>query len=106
MIESRAGLAAIPKIAAVEGIDMLFLEPLDLTKDFGGFGDLTTVELTAAQRDAEDKIRASGRLLGGASLPDERAQDMFARGYALATVTSDVSLLRDAAARVAQSIQP
>lgn len=106
MIESRAGLEAIPEIAAVEGIDMLFLGPLDLTSDYGDFGDLTSAELATALRDAEQKILASGKLLGGAALPSERAQDMFARGYALTTVTSDIGLLRDAAARVAQSIQP
>ena len=106
MIESRAGLEAIPEIAAIDGIDMLFLGPLDLTSDYGSFGDLASPELAQALRDAETAIRASGKLLGGAALPGEHAQDMFARGHALVTVTSDVGLLRDAAARAVQSIQP
>lgn len=106
MIESRAGLEAIPEIAAVPGIDLLFLGPLDLTTDYGIFGDLTSPELADALRRAETAIRASGKMLGGACLPGETAQDLFARGHALVSATSDVGLLREAANRAFQAIQP
>ncbi len=52
MIESRAGLEAIPEIAAVEGIDLLFLGPLNLTSPYGISGDLASPELAQALRDA------------------------------------------------------
>lgn len=106
MIESRAGLEAIPEIAAVPGIDLLFLGPLDLTTDYGTFGDLTSPELADALHRAETAIRSSGKMLGGACLPGETAQDLFARGHALVSATSDVGLLREAANRAVQAIQP
>ena len=106
MIESRAGFDAIEEIAAVEGIDMLFLGPLDLTTDFGAFGDLASTNLIAALRAAERRILATGKLLGGAFLPGEPPKAMFARGYSMVSATSDVSLLRDAAAQALHVIQP
>lgn len=105
MIENRAGLEAIDVIAATPGIDMLFLGPLDLTTDYGAFGDLGSPELSEALLKAEQSILATGKLLGGAALPNEAPSALFARGYALVSATSDVGLIRDAAARAYQEIQ-
>jgi 2-keto-3-deoxy-L-rhamnonate aldolase RhmA len=105
MIESQAGLEAIEDIAATPGIDMLFLGPLDLTTDYGSFGDLRSPVLLDALRTAESRILATGKLLGGAALPNETPKTMFARGYALVSATSDVGLLRDAATLSYQLIQ-
>lgn len=97
MIESGAGLAAILEIAAVDGIDMLFIGPLDLTADAGTYGDLGHPDLIAAIRDAENAITASGTMLGGALLPGDRPRDAFSRGYRLVTGVSDIGLLLGAA---------
>lgn len=97
MIESRAGIEAIEDIAAVSGIDMLFLGPLDLSSDYGAYGDLASAELQAAIAIAEKKILASGRLLGGAAIKAEDLPAMFARGYSFVTSASDVALLARAA---------
>ncbi|MEQ5872758.1 2,4-dihydroxyhept-2-ene-1,7-dioic acid aldolase [Sagittula sp. NFXS13] len=105
MIESRAGLEAIDDIAATPGIDMLFLGPLDLTTDYGAFGDLGSSDLSEALLRAEQSILATGKLLGGAALPNEAPATLFARGYAMVSATSDVGLIRDAAARAYQEIQ-
>ncbi|SOH95624.1 2-dehydro-3-deoxyglucarate aldolase [Monaibacterium marinum] len=105
MIESRAGLEAITDIAATPGIDMLFLGPLDLTTDYGTFGELGAPELSEALQTAEQAILATDKLLGGAALPDQDPADLFARGYALVSATSDVGLMRDAAAQAYQEIQ-
>lgn len=93
MIESGAGWSAIEDIAAVDGIDMLFLGPLDLTADFGKFGDLADPQLAEALRDAEARILASGVWLGGALLPSMPVADAFRRGYRFVTGASDVGLL-------------
>ncbi|SDX12639.1 HpcH/HpaI aldolase family protein [Roseicitreum antarcticum] len=106
MIESRAGLEAIDEIAATPGIDMLFLGPLDLTTDYGSFGDLGSPELALALRDAESRILDSGKLLGGAALPDTSANTLFKRGYTLVSAVSDVGLIRDAAACAVHRVQP
>ncbi|MGU3575549.1 HpcH/HpaI aldolase family protein [Brucellaceae bacterium C25G] len=97
MIESRQGLEAIADIAAIDGIDMLFLGPLDLTTDYGPYGDLQSPELHHAMQDAEQRILASGRLLGGAALHPDDIGAMFERGYSFVTSASDTGLLVNAA---------
>lgn len=97
MIESKAGYDAMEAIAAVEGIDMLFLGPLDLTADFGTFGDLNHPALHTALQNAERRILASGKMLGGALLPGLDAGQARARGYSFVTGASDVGLLTTAA---------
>lgn len=96
-IESRAGLEAIADIAAVEGMDGLFIGPLDLTADYGRFGDLTHPDLAHSIARAEALIRASGRLLCGPTLPGQAVPALIARGYGLVTSACDTVLLRDAA---------
>ncbi|MEQ8445153.1 MAG: aldolase/citrate lyase family protein [Pelagibacterium sp.] len=102
MIESRQGLENIDAIAAVEGIDMLFLGPLDLTADYGTFGNLASPELAAALHKAEARITQSGKLLGGAALPGDTLVDLFSRGYSLVTSASDVGILREGALKYTQ----
>ncbi|MAN76532.1 MAG: 2,4-dihydroxyhept-2-ene-1,7-dioic acid aldolase [Rhizobiales bacterium] len=102
MIESREGLENIDAIAAVEGIDMLFLGPLDLTADYGTFGDLASPELSDALRKAEAKITQCRKLLGGAALPGDTPAELFARGYSLVTGASDVGILREGALKYIQ----
>lgn len=97
MIESAAGVTAIKDIAAVPGIDMLFLGPLDLSADFGTYSDLSHPDLRAAIASAERSILESGVLLGGALLPGDKPQAAFARGHRLVTGASDVGLLLAAA---------
>jgi 2-keto-3-deoxy-L-rhamnonate aldolase RhmA len=97
MIESAAGLAAIPEIARVDGIDMFFIGPLDLTTDIGPYGDLGSGELKSAIGQFEQAVLASGAMLGGALVPGDTPQQAYARGYRLVTGASDVGLLLNAA---------
>ena len=99
MIESGAGFAALEAIAAVKGIDMLFLGPLDLTADFGIFGDLHSEALHRILEVAELRILRAGQRLGGALLPGLTPQDAARRGYHLITGSSDVGLLVNAASQ-------
>lgn len=93
MIESREGVEAIAEIAAVDGIDMLFIGPLDLSSGYGRYGDLGSAELKEAITFAEQRILASGRLLGGAAIDPANLPQMFDRGYSLVTSASDTGLL-------------
>ncbi|WP_205421196.1 HpcH/HpaI aldolase family protein [Rhizobium terrae] len=98
MIESREAAEAIDTITAVEGIDMLFIGPLDLTSGFGPYGDLGSSELSNAIAHIEERVLASGRLLGGAAIDPSDLGDMFGRGYSFVTTASDTGLLRQASA--------
>lgn len=98
MIESAAGVKAIPQIARVAGLSMLFLGPLDLSGSIGKMGLWSDPEVLALMREAESATLATGLALGGALMPGETAQQCFARGYRFVTVGNDVGMLRHAAA--------
>lgn len=93
MIESREGVEAIADIAAVDGIDMLFIGPLDLTSGYGPYGDLESAELSQAIAEAEQRILAANCLLGGAAIDPAHLPQMFKCGYSLVTSASDTGLL-------------
>lgn len=98
MIESEAGVRAIPEMARVEGLSMFFLGPLDLTGSIGRMGEWKHPDSIALMAQAERAVLASGVALGGALVPGDTAKAAIARGYRFVTVGSDVTMLRQAAA--------
>lgn len=98
MIETEAGVRAIPELARVDGLSMLFIGPLDLSGSIGKMGLLDDPAVTAMIRQAEASALEHGIMLGGAMVPGETAADCFRRGYRFLTVGNDVSMLRSAAA--------
>lgn len=98
MIESETGVGAIPELATVDGLSMLFLGPLDLSGSIGKMGLLDDSAVTRLLRQAESAIVESASWLGGAMVPGELAGDCFRRGYRFVTCGSDVGMLRTGAA--------
>lgn len=96
-IETVEAVDAIPEIAAVEGVGMLFIGPIDLSGSIGKLGQFGDPEVIALRERAEDAIKASGKLLGGLAVPHLSIGDMAGRGYDFVTAASDITLLRDAA---------
>lgn len=96
-IETAAAVDAVPEIAAVDGVDMLFIGPIDLSGSIGKLGQFDDSEIIALRERAEAAIKASGKLLGGLAVPNLSIADMAERGYDFVTAASDITLLRDAA---------
>ena len=98
-IESRAGVAACAEIAAVDGVDVLFLGLNDLAGDCGVPGQFDHPDVQAEVRRFEAAVRASGKQLGSIPQPGRDCQALFAAGYAVAAGSVDVLMLREAARR-------
>ncbi len=96
-IETAEAVDAVPEIAAVDGVDMLFIGPIDLSGSIGKLGQFDDPEVIALRQRAEDAIKATGKLLGGLAVPSLGIADMVSSGYHMVTASSDVTLLRDAA---------
>jgi 4-hydroxy-2-oxoheptanedioate aldolase len=96
-VESLDSVTNIEEIAAVDGIDMLFIGPLDLSGSAGELGNFTNPTFVDALARAEQVVGESNKLLGGIPRPDDSPLEMFARGYNLVVSSSDALLLRDAA---------
>lgn len=96
-IESKGAVERIDEIAAVDGIDVLFIGPHDLSGTFGHLGDLKQPDVAAAIARAEAGIKRAGKPMGTVPHPGATWADMFKRGYHFVNAGSDVSRLRDGA---------
>jgi 4-hydroxy-2-oxoheptanedioate aldolase len=93
-IETRAGLDAIEAIAAVDGIDGLFIGPSDLSASLGHLGEPGHPEVVAAIEDAIARICATGKPVGILSLDPAFARRCIAElGTAFTAVGTDLALL-------------
>lgn len=92
-VETERGLAAVDGIAAVEGIDVLWIGQFDLTNFLGVPGDFESREY----REAVDAVAAAakrhGKGLGIMAMDPEWAEDYAARGFNMIAAGTDPGLL-------------
>jgi 4-hydroxy-2-oxoheptanedioate aldolase len=96
-IESPKAVDNIDAIAAVEGVDVLFIGPHDLSGTVGHLGELKHPEVAKLIGRAEEGIKRSGKPMGTVPHPGTTWREMFQRGYHMINAGSDVGRLRDAA---------
>jgi len=91
-VETRAAMANLEEIAAVEGVDGVFIGPNDLAADMGYLGNWQHPEVWKVMEDAARRIKKAGKapgiLVGEAD--GKRCLDM---GYLFVAVGSDLVML-------------
>ncbi len=100
-IETRKGLDSIEEIAAVEGVDGLFVGPGDLSAALGHLGDSVHPEMLAAIDRTIARIRAAGRPAGILTADEDLAQHYIDTGCLFVAVGSDLGLLARGSDRLA-----
>lgn len=100
-LETRAALKEIEAIAAVEGVDGMFIGPSDLAADFGHLADNKHPEVQSAVKDAAKRIRAAGKSAGTLSGNLDDVEPLFEMGFNFTAAGSDVGLLARSAESVA-----
>ena len=97
-IESAQAVAAAAEIASIEGVDVLFVGPRDLSHDLGVPGQVTAPVFV----DALEQVRLAARKHGKAAgllVPDgAAAATKVAQGWTFVAIGSDSSRLAAAAA--------
>jgi 4-hydroxy-2-oxoheptanedioate aldolase len=92
-IETRQGLRNLEAIAAVEGVDAVFIGPADLAADMGHLGNGQHAEVQAAIDDAFTRLKVMGKPAGYLTLNEEEAQRRIAQGVAMVGVATDTSII-------------
>lgn len=92
-IESRAGVEAAAKIAAVDGVDGVFVGPSDLAASMGLLGQQTHPDVTAAVLGTFEAVRAQGKPVGVNAFDPAQAQRYLDAGASFVLVGADVTLL-------------
>ena len=96
-IESAAAVENAARIAAVDGVDMLFIGPFDLSANTGHLGEPDHPEVRAMIVGVERVAKDAGRLLGGIPTAERSVAELLGAGYDLVLADADVALLREAA---------
>jgi len=63
-IETRSAFEALDSFLKIDGIDVFFIGPVDLSKSLGHGGDFRTAEMQAVLDEAIGAIRKAGRVAG------------------------------------------
>ncbi len=93
-IESRKGVAAAAEIAAVDGVDGLFIGPSDLAAGFGHLGHAGHAEVQAAMAQIFAAGKAAGKPIGTLAPAEADARRYMAMGASFVAVGSDLGVFR------------
>ena len=96
-VETRAGIAALDDILAVDGVDGVFIGPSDLAADMGFAGDSSAPEVQEVIKDALARIKSAGKAPGILALDHATAQTYHDWGAQFLAVGIDVVMLAKAA---------
>jgi 4-hydroxy-2-oxoheptanedioate aldolase len=96
-VETRSALAQIEAIAAVDGVDGIFIGPSDLAADLGHLADNKHPEVQGAIADACRRILASGKAAGMLAGNPDDAERFLDSGFTFVAVGSDVGVLNQGA---------
>lgn len=106
-LETISALAELEAIAAVPGVDGLFLGPADLSGSMGLVGQLTHPAVMAVMADAVQRAKAVGKFVGTVGGTPELVREYRAMGFDFVAIASDLGLLmRAATGAVAALAQP
>ena len=92
-IESRAGLEHAAAIAAVDGVDGVFIGPADLAASLGELGRFDGPALADAMARIGQAVRAAGKPLGTLTPDEAVAKAQLAAGYRFVAVGMDTLML-------------
>ena len=92
-VETRLALDQIEAIAAVEGVDGIFIGPADLSASLGHPGKSTLPEVQAVIEDAIRRIVATGKAAGILTLDEALAHRHLELGATFVAVGVDSILL-------------
>jgi 4-hydroxy-2-oxoheptanedioate aldolase len=105
-IETRAGLENIDAIAALEGVDGIFLGAADLSASLGHIGQPQHPEVVAAMEKAIRTIIAHGKAPGLLATDETVAANYLAQGAQFVAVGVDVLLLAQSTQALARRFKP
>ncbi len=96
MIETQAGLDAVEEIAAIPGIDGLFVGPVDLCFGLGiAPGDFAHEKFTGALTRILEACKTHGKFAGMFGYSPELAMQALDDGFAFASLGTDISFFRE-----------
>jgi len=105
-LETSVALEHLEAIAALDGIDCIFIGPSDLSASLGHLGNAQAPEVRAAIDDAFARTKRAGKAAGILMTVEADAQRYLKEGVEFVAVGSDVGLLARGAEALAAKFKP
>ena len=105
-LETQVALGNLDAIAAVDGVDALFIGPSDLAADLGHIGDNAHPAVRAAIDDTIGRIRKTGKAAGILAPVEADARHWLELGALFVAVGSDVGVLARQSEALAAKFKP
>ncbi|GAC1538247.1 MAG: 4-hydroxy-2-oxoheptanedioate aldolase [Ramlibacter sp.] len=103
--ETRKAIRNLDAIAAVDGVDGVFIGPADLSASFGHVGDPWHPQMQAVIADAFQRIQAAGKAVGILTLDETMARQHVAMGATFIAVGTDSNLMVKGSSALAGSFK-
>lgn len=97
-LETPEAIGRMPDIAAVEGVDALFVGPGDLSAAMGHIGDIKHAKVQGAIKNAVGQARSLGKPCGIVGADPQLVGQYARQGFSFVAMGSDVSLMMGRAA--------
>ena len=104
-VETEHALGNIEAIAAVPGVDGIFVGPSDLSASMGQIGNPAHPAVQAAIEDAGRRIKAAGKAAGILTGNEAEARRYLDWGYTFVAVGTDIGLLTKGADALAAAFK-
>ena len=92
-LETPEAIARLPEIAAVPGVDALFVGPGDLSASMGHIGNIAHPDVQALIASAAAAARKAGKPVGIVGPNPAMVQRFLDYGYSFAAVASDIAMM-------------
>jgi 4-hydroxy-2-oxoheptanedioate aldolase len=92
-VENQQGLDDIEAIAAVEGVDGVFIGPADLHASLGHMGEIANPKVMPVIDEAIRRIRRAGKAPGILTPAEEHAKRQLSLGALFVAVGNDIGIL-------------
>ncbi len=104
-IEGKRGLDNLEDIMTVDGIDVLFLGPYDISQSLGYPGDVRNPVVEQALREATDKARAQGRAVGSYAKDVEMGKWLIDLGVQYISINVDATIYMQACEAIVKALR-
>ena len=103
-LEGKEAIDNLDNMLGVEGIDILFIGPYDLSQSLGHPGDTDHPEVIGIMRKIVEKARAKGKMLGTFTDTFESAKKWKDAGIQYLSYSVDVGIFTDACKNLVSSL--
>ena len=104
-IEGKKGLDNLDEIMEVDGIDVLFLGPYDISQSLGIPGQVRDEKVANAMKEAADKARKAGRAVGSFAKDVEMGKWLKDLGVQYISINTDATIYMQGCEAIARELK-